>query len=305
MLYFFILSNNQIIKTIQEMNPTFGKDTPILMYDGTIKKVQDIVVGDQLMGENSTSKTVLTLLRGKTLLYNIIPEKGLTYTVSKNHVLSLKKKSTYSIIDIPLLEYIDIVKLEKEKENENPSQNYNPLLGYRVAIDYPYKEMDLDPYFLGYYLGNDKIHQTSQEKINLEKLSIYKLKHIPQIYKSSNLSSRLSLLAGIIDSIGTLVTNKYEIIHNNKVLIEDIIYICHSVGLAVYKTLYKTLYKIYIYGQGIEDIPVKSVSNKMFPLAHSDVLRTSIIIRKKYIDKYYGFTTNGNHRILLDDFTVA
>ena len=283
------------------MNPTFGKDTPILMYDGTIKKVQDIVVGDQLMGENSAPKTVLTLLRGKTLLYNIIPEKGLTYTVSKNHVLSLKKKSTYSIIDIPLLEYIDIVKLEKEIEKENKNPNPNPLLGYRVAIDYPYKEMELDPYFLGYYLGNDKIYQTREEKISLEKLSIYKFKHIPQIYKSSNLSSRLSLLAGIIDSIGTLVTNKYEIIHNNKVMIEDIIYICHSVGLGVYKTIYK----IYIYGQGIEDIPVKSVSNKMFPLAHSDVLRTSIIIRKKYIDKYYGITTNGNHRILLDDITVA
>ena len=30
-----------------------GKDTPILMYDGTIKKVQDICTDDLIMGDDS------------------------------------------------------------------------------------------------------------------------------------------------------------------------------------------------------------------------------------------------------------
>ena len=38
-----------------------GIDTEILMYDGTIKKVQDVVKGDLLMGDDSTPRTVLSL----------------------------------------------------------------------------------------------------------------------------------------------------------------------------------------------------------------------------------------------------
>lgn len=41
-----------------------GKDTPILMYDGTIKMVQDIQIGDVLMGDDSTPRNVLSLARG-------------------------------------------------------------------------------------------------------------------------------------------------------------------------------------------------------------------------------------------------
>ena len=48
-----------------------GKDTPILMYDGTIKKVQDVVEGDSLMGDDSTARTVLSLARGREQMYRI------------------------------------------------------------------------------------------------------------------------------------------------------------------------------------------------------------------------------------------
>ena len=36
-----------------------------------------------------------------------------------------------------------------------------------------------------------------------------------------------------------------------------------------------------------------------------DTLTTTITIRKKYIDNYYGFEIDGNHRFLLGDFTVT
>jgi len=42
-----------------------GKDTPILMYDGSIKMVQDIQIGDLIMGDDSTPRTVLSLARGR------------------------------------------------------------------------------------------------------------------------------------------------------------------------------------------------------------------------------------------------
>jgi hypothetical protein len=53
-----------------------AKDTPIMMSDGTIKLVQDIQVGELLMGDNSKPRKVLSLARGKDKLYDIIPVKG-------------------------------------------------------------------------------------------------------------------------------------------------------------------------------------------------------------------------------------
>jgi hypothetical protein len=43
-----------------------GKDTPILMYDGTIKLVQDIKVGDLLMGDDSKPVLFYPYLEVKT-----------------------------------------------------------------------------------------------------------------------------------------------------------------------------------------------------------------------------------------------
>jgi hypothetical protein len=66
------------------------KDTPIIMSDGTIKLIQDIQVGDLLMGDDSQPRQVLSLARGKDKMYDIIPIKGEKYTVNQEHILCLK-----------------------------------------------------------------------------------------------------------------------------------------------------------------------------------------------------------------------
>lgn len=130
-----------------------GKDTPILMYDGSIKMVQDIVVGDQIMGDDSTPRRVLTLARGKETMYKIIPQKGDHYIVNESHILSLKssidinkKIKKNSIIDIPVSEYL---KLSKYYHGRG-----GPLLGYRVPVCFKEKNVELDPYLLGYWIGD-------------------------------------------------------------------------------------------------------------------------------------------------------
>jgi hypothetical protein len=67
-----------------------AKDTPILMYDGSMKLVQDIQVNDLLMGDDSTPRTVTSLARGRDKMYDIIPVKGEKYTVNEEHILCLK-----------------------------------------------------------------------------------------------------------------------------------------------------------------------------------------------------------------------
>jgi len=66
------------------------KGTPILMYDGTIKLIEDIKECDILMGDDSTPRKVLSLAKGKDKMYDIMQIKGEKYTVNQEHILCLK-----------------------------------------------------------------------------------------------------------------------------------------------------------------------------------------------------------------------
>lgn len=63
--------------------------TPILMFDGSVRPVEDIRVGDALMGPDSRPRRVLRLHRGDDEMYEIRPLKGEPFVVNGDHVLSL------------------------------------------------------------------------------------------------------------------------------------------------------------------------------------------------------------------------
>ncbi len=65
-------------------------NTPILMHDGTIKMVQDIQAGELVMGPDSQPRTVLSTIRGRDEMYQVMPMKGEPYTVNADHILSLR-----------------------------------------------------------------------------------------------------------------------------------------------------------------------------------------------------------------------
>lgn len=67
-----------------------AKDTPVLMFDGSIKLAQDVLVGDLLMGHDSCPRKVTALGRGRETMYKVTPTKGDAYTVNESHILSLK-----------------------------------------------------------------------------------------------------------------------------------------------------------------------------------------------------------------------
>jgi len=128
------------------------KDTKIMMFSGEIRMVQDIKVGDQIMGDDSTPRNVLSLARGREMMYEVIPTKGESYTVNESHILSLKcscQKSRYpkgSLVDMSVKEYLALPPSYHGKAG--------PLLGYRVPVIFPEKEVDIEPYALGYWLGD-------------------------------------------------------------------------------------------------------------------------------------------------------
>ena len=219
----------------------FAPGTEIMMYDGTIKKVEDVIVGEQLMGDDSTSRNVLELCHSKEMMYKITPNKGDSYVVNENHILSLKCTG-YN--DIPKGHVIDIIVKDFLQKSETFQKRYK---WYKNKVEFPEKQLDIDPYLIGYWLGdgtsscaqittadkdivdifNEKLSEMNlflshskispyrytikQEKLSktnnyflnaLRKYNLLNNKHIPNDYKINSRENRLQLLAGILDSDG-------------------------------------------------------------------------------------------------------
>lgn len=174
-------------------------DHPIMMADGSIKKVQDVEVGDKLMGDDSTARNVLQLCRGHSDMYRIVPIKGDPMVVNGDHVLSLV--ATNSIIKTKNLnnkkphrivwqEWKGRLSVNREKsfETEEEAINFKDTLytdakvvksgdiidikvkdfmetyktvGLRFFnlyrpkhVEFPEKQLDMDPYVMGAWLGD-------------------------------------------------------------------------------------------------------------------------------------------------------
>lgn len=86
---------------IFKISGCFAKDTPILMWDGTIKPAQDILVGDAVVGDDGSKRTVTELVTGEDNLYQIKQTNGISYTVNSKHTLVLKVKNLD--IEVPIV----------------------------------------------------------------------------------------------------------------------------------------------------------------------------------------------------------
>jgi hypothetical protein len=73
-----------------------GKGTKVMMFDGSIKNVEDIVKGDLLMGPDFKPRTVLSTTSGIGPLYRVDQKNGDSYICNDAHILSLQKKSSLS-----------------------------------------------------------------------------------------------------------------------------------------------------------------------------------------------------------------
>ena len=269
-----------------------AKGTPILMSDGTVKLIENIKEGELLMGDDSRPRRVLSLARGKDKMYNIIPIKGEKYTVNQEHILCLRASENYkglnnyttndNIIEISVKDYLELSEQTKAL-----------LKGYKLPVDFPEKELPMDPYLIGNTL-TDKI---------------------PLLYKCNSRENRLKLLAGLLDRYGCL-DNKYigfVFINKNETLVDDVIYLARSLGFDSYKSG-KNSDTINISGNRLEEIPIKNIALNLapqrqslgpFPKVDKDVLVTGIKVEYLKEDDYYGFTLDGNCRYLMGDFTVT
>jgi superfamily II DNA or RNA helicase len=192
-----------------------GKDTPVLMYDGSIMAVQDIVVGDVLMGDDLGKRNVLTLARGRESMYKI---KDIVtnnyYIVNESHILSLKNLITNEIIDIELREYLKLGFLKRGElygyriPNNKYSTIYDIQIEYVGIDDYYGFEIDGNRRFV---LGDYTV--THNTVMALKILAELKKKTLILVHKEFLMNQWVSRIGEFLPSarVGKIQANTFDV----------------------------------------------------------------------------------------------
>jgi superfamily II DNA or RNA helicase len=248
----------------------FKKGTRVIKADGSIELIENLKVGAQLMGPDSTPRNVSGTNKGHGDMFEIIPVKGDPWGCNGDHILSLKlsgRSSGYSKGDIVNITLKDYLKMSK-------SFKHIAKL-YHVPLDFETKEVEIDPYLYGIWLGDGlardisiscpdkeiinflysyakkngyRIYQCNQKSCPLTSIRLANKgqvnplrrfvrstiindeKRIKDNYLRNNRKIRLELLAGLIDTDGYNHNNCYEITTKYKGLSEDILFLARSLG---------------------------------------------------------------------------
>jgi len=339
------------------------KGQKVVMFDGTFKAVEDVRVGDMLMGMDSTPRRVLELHHGHETMVEIQPVKGEPWVVNEGHILTLVRisrnhKKVREVVDVSLREWLGWSRTKK---------HIHKLL--RVGVDFPDSgPLSIDPYFLGVLLGDGSLSGTPrvhtidrpivkevyrqakkwglrvsrhESKKRLDACPTYGLagrkhgvinplaltlagldlwnescgsKFIPHCYKTASRKDRLSLLAGLIDTDGSLNCNGFDFVNKSKALVDDMVFVARSLGFAAYpKPCVKksqngtegTYYRTFISGH-MDQIPVRLKEKKARKRKQvKNVGHVGFTTRHLPPEDYYGFVLDEDHRYLLEDFTVT
>lgn len=148
----------------------FGKGTMIRMFDGHLKAVEDIVVGDKVMNwEGNGYNTVTEVHNGFDRLYCVHQARGIDYVVNSRHILALRQTQAkahkvaipgYKSAEKRRIEYLPY---DHEKIYDfdiswylNQSGNFQRLYsGFKnTMVQLPEQPLLIDPYYLGMWLGD-------------------------------------------------------------------------------------------------------------------------------------------------------
>ena len=311
----------------------FDPDTEILMWDGQIKLAKNIIVGDILVDDLGNPTTVRTTCFGFKNMYDIIPNKHnfIKHRVTDNHILTLKIRGhkvirnynrqdrNYSHIvnilnrdeikfqekhfkSLKEAEYFvnsfnddDTIDITIEKYLNLDTRTKKNLVIFKITeINWSKKEVEMDPYLLGMWLGDglsdgtgfalnykkdtetltywenwaqengaiitknnrykfsivskknkeaklnglcNRVEEAPLKKL-LRKYNLLNNKHIPNEYMTNDKNTRLKVLAGLIDTDGSVRSNGREIRicqgPANYRIIEDAYTLAMSLGFSCY-----------------------------------------------------------------------
>lgn len=168
----YCLGLNEIMQ--RKNGKCFKINTLIRMYDGSVKAVQDIRDGELVMGDDSTPRMVYGCTSGDEEMFEIIPNKGKSFTVNKSHILHCVFTKYSSKTKIKKREYLNITVSDYLNL---PNSIKRRLTIRRVGWgDWESNGHIVDPYFLGVWLGDGKstnLQVTNQDEEIIDYLKDY------------------------------------------------------------------------------------------------------------------------------------
>jgi DNA-directed RNA polymerase beta subunit len=380
----------------------FDPETQILMWDGTSKRAKNIIIGDVLVDDLGNPTTVRTTCSGSKNMYDIIPDKQnfMKHRVTDNHILTLKIRGHKSIRKsnrkdrkyTHIVEYLNREELKFQekyfhtlKEAEefvnrfdddttiditiekylklNKKTKENLVLFKTEGINWTTKNVEMDPYLLGMWLGDglsngcgfalnyktdsetlaywenwaleneaiitrgkrysfsivSKKNKEAQSsglcnrveeaplKKYLRKYNLLNNKHIPNEYLTNDRETRLKVLAGLIDTDGSVRAKGHEIRicqgPANYQIIEDAHTLAMSLGFSCgvkegtsqwtdEKTedkKFSTYKELTITGDKIYEIPTRLPRKKLSPIEN----KTQLIRSKSFMGSKFSLAEVG------------
>ena len=150
-----------------------GKDTPVLMANGSTKKVQDVTPGDLLLGPDGTPRLVMSVCSGMEPLYRIVPTKGDPYVVNESHILSLQISGRDAVKSAGGTRYTPgaIANLSVQEWIHSSKTFKHVAKGWRApAVRFwgGNRHIPIPPYILGVWLGDGNSRTASICNVDLE-----------------------------------------------------------------------------------------------------------------------------------------
>ena len=253
----------------------FDPETPILLWNGNIKLAKDIIVGDLLIDDNGNPTRVKSTCSGMTTMYDIQQEKRnfMNYTVTDNHILTLKirkykslskKRGKYTVnwFDKELIKYKyktnfdnledaqkfhdsipndDVLDITIEKYLKLSKNIKKILVGFKSnGVNWNRKDIELDPYILGMWLGDGDSCGKGFSTEDIELLNYWKdwakdnnsvVTLVPRkltedknyTYKEHQISDSNEYRPDIAYSVGVLLKHKlakYNLVNNKHIPVE-------------------------------------------------------------------------------------
>lgn len=148
----------------------FASGTKVRMYDGSLKNIEDIELGDRVMNMSGDGyNIVVDLHSGTDMMYKVRQPRGIDYVVNSKHELSLKQTEAFtrkvrtSAIDEPYKFRREPIPYDKNAVIDIPVEEYiaasknfqRKYAGFKnTMLQLPKQSLKIDPYYLGYWLGN-------------------------------------------------------------------------------------------------------------------------------------------------------
>jgi len=182
------------------------------------------------------------------------------------------------------------------------------------ACDWSFDKKEENYPYNGYNIDNNKGINLNPFKEIMKKNTLFKNKHVPIDYIVNSEENRLKLLAGMIDTDGSIKKQKntfgYRIFQceQRKNILESLRIVAGSLGFrAKIYNCKENMLELMITGHNLEKIPVKVERKKIQrqSVSRNDPMLHSIKVEEIEKADFCGWHIDSNERFLLGDFTIT